>query len=198
MKTVLFLILDQFAEFESAYLSSAIKMLGQNDYDIKTVSLTKNNVKSIGGFNVVPDYDILSVPDNYEALILIGGMSWRNDYTKKIKPLIDDCLAKNKVLAAICDATVFLGAIGALNEVKHTSNEINDLKQWAKEKYTGEKNYIMKQAVRDHGIITANGTATLEFAKEVLLELNVTSEDKIAEWYNFHKLGFYNAPMPKM
>ena len=56
----------------------------------------------------------------------------------------------------------------------------------------------MKQAVRDHSIITANGTAALEFAKEVLLALQVASENQIIEWYNFHKLGYYDAPMPNM
>ena len=64
--------------------------------------------------------------------------------------------------------------------------------------YTGETKYIAKQAVRDKNIITANGTAPMEFAKEILLALNVASKDKILDWYNFHKLGLYTAPMPKM
>lgn len=53
------------------------------------------------------------------------------------------------------------------------------------------------QAVRDHNIITANGTAALEFAKEVLLALKDIPEEKITEWYNFHKLGCYQPAMPK-
>ena len=53
-------------------------------------------------------------------------------------------------------------------------------------------------AVCDGNIITANGTATLEFTREVLLALDIAPESNIVEWYNFHKLGFYNAPMPKM
>lgn len=64
--------------------------------------------------------------------------------------------------------------------------------------YTGETKYIAKQAVSDKNIITANGTAPMEFAKEILLALNVASEDKVLDWYNFHKLGLYTAPMPKM
>ena len=75
---------------------------------------------------------------------------------------------------------------------------MNDLKQWAGSVYTGETKYIAKQSVRDKNIITANGTAPLEFAKEILLALNVASEEKVLEWYNFHKLGYYTASMPKM
>ena len=198
MKTVLFVLLEQWADWEAAYLSSAIRMLGQNNFLIKTVSLTKDNIESIGGFKVIPDYDIQSIPLDYEALILIGGMSWRNEDAKKLKPLVEECVGNKKVLGAICDASGFLGTIGILNNVNHTSNDLKDLKKWAGETYTAEKKYIMKQAVSDNNIITANGTATLEFAKEVLISLKVASKEKILEWYNFHKLGYYNAPMPNM
>lgn len=197
-KTILFVILQQYADFEAAYITSAITMLGQGQYDIKTVSLSKDVVQSIGGFRVLPDYDIESIPNDYEAVVLIGGMTWRDENAKQVKTLVEDCYEKGKILGGICDASAFLGTVGVLNEVAHTSNDLNDLKQWAGSIYTGEKKYIAKQAVRDKNIITANGTAPMEFAKEILLALNVASEERIVEWYNFHKLGFYTAAMPKM
>ncbi len=196
-KTVLFVLLQQYADWEAAYLSSAIHMLGQGNYEVKTVSLTKEKVKSIGGFCTIPDYDIQSIPEDYEALILIGGMSWRKEDAKKIEPLAKKCVENGRVLGGICDASAFLGVIGLLNNVKHTSNDLKDLKLWAG-KYNGCENYITKQAVRDKGIITANGTAALEFAKEVMLELKIASEKKIIDWYNFHKLGVFIADMPDM
>ncbi len=197
-KTILFVILQQYADWEAAYISSAITMLGQGQYSIKTVSLSRDCVQSIGGFRVLPDYDMKTVPDDYEALILIGGMTWRCENTQQIKALVEDCCQKGKVLGGICDASAFLGTIGVLNDVYHTSNDLNELKQWAGSIYTGEAKYIAKQAVRDRNIITANGTAPLEYAKEILLALHVASEEKIMDWYNFHKLGYYTAPMPKM
>lgn len=197
-KTILFVILQQYADWEAAYITSAITMLGQGQYDIKTVSLSKDYVQSIGGFRVLPDYDIASVPKDYEALILIGGMTWRGENAQQVKTLVEECCQKGKVLGGICDASAFLGTIGVLNDVLHTSNDISDLKQWAGSVYTGETKYIAKQAVRDKNIITANGTAPMEFAKEILLALNVASEEKVLEWYNFHKLGYYTASMPKM
>lgn len=146
----------------------------------------------------MPDYDIQSVPDSYEALILIGGMTWRNDSAKQITTLVERCYKAGRILGGICDASAFLGTTGVLNNVKHTSNSLEDLKQWAGGIYTGTANYIMHQAVSDKNIITANGTAALEFAKEVMLALKAAPDEKINEWYNFHKLGFYTAPMPKM
>lgn len=197
-KTILFFVLQQYADWEAAYISSAITMLGEGQYEIKTVSLSKDYVQSIGGFKIIPDYDITSVPNDYEALILIGGMAWRTESAQQVKMLVEDCRKKDKVLAGICDASAFLGTIGALNESFHTSNDLNDLKQWAGIAYTGEQKHIAKQAISDKNIITANGTAPMEFAKEILLALNVATEEKILDWYNFHKLGLYTAPMPKM
>ncbi len=196
--TILFVILPLYADWEAAYISSAITMLGQGQYDIKTVSISKDYVTSVGGFRVMPDYEMKSAPNDYEAVILIGGMTWREEHAQQVKPLVEDCLQKGKILGGICDASAFLGTIGVLNDVIHTSNDLNDLKQWAGDNYTGETKYLHKQAVWDKNIITANGTAPMEFAKEILFALNVAKEEKIVDWYNFHKLGFYTAPMPKM
>ncbi len=196
MKRILYVITEQWADWELAYISSAVNMLGDGTFENKTVSLTKNAVTSIGGIKCLPDYDLQTVPSDYEALILIGGMSWHNENALQVKPLIDCCIKNNKVLGAICDACRFLGSVGALNCAKHTANDLNELKQYPI--YTNEQGFIHRQAVSDNNIITANGTATLEFALEVLRALSVATEKQIKGWYDFHKLGFYNAPMPKM
>lgn len=196
MKKIQYVILEQWADWELAYVSSAVNMLGGGTFENKTVSLTKNAVTSIGGIKCLPDYDVQDMPSDYDALILIGGMSWRNESALQLKPLIDDCLKRGKVLGAICDACRFLGSVGALNGARHTANDLNELKQHAA--YTNERGFVPRQAVSDKNIITANGTAVLEFAQEILRALSVAPEERIKGWYDFHKLGFYNAPMPKM
>ncbi len=196
MKKILYFILEQWADWELAYISSAVNMLGQGKFENKTVSLSKNAVTSIGGIKCLPDYDLQHIPSDYAAVILIGGMSWHSETALQVKPLAESCIESGKVLGAICDACRFLGSIGALNNAKHTANDLNELKQYAV--YTNEQGFIHKQAVSDNNIVTANGTATLEFAHEILRALSVTDEEQIKGWYDFHKLGFYNAPMPKM
>lgn len=195
-QTILFGILEQYADWEAAYLSSAITMLGDGAFDIKTISTTREPVTSIGGFRVLPDYE--TAPKDYAALFLIGGMTWRSEAAKAFTPLVQDCKKQGRVLGGICDAAGFLGAAGVLNDVRHTANDLADLKQWAGSAYTGESYFLPRQAVRDRNVITANGTAPLEFAKEALLALQAAPEDKISAWYDFHKLGFYCAPMPEM
>ena len=198
MKTILYFLLDQWADFEAAYLSTAVTMIGGGNFENKIVSLTTNPVKSIGGFSVLPDYDLNNVPQEYDALILIGGLSWHNEEAYQVKSFVEKTIKEGKLLGAICDACRFLGTIGALNFGKHTANDLAELKTSAGSCYTNEDKFISRQAVRDNNIVTANGTATMEFAKEVLLALQAADEKTISAWYDFHKLGIYIAPLPEM
>lgn len=194
MKKILYVILEQWADWELAYVSSAVNMLGGGAFENKVVSLAKDAVTSIGGIRCLPDYDVQGVPADYDALILIGGMSWRNECALQVRPLVDDCVKKGKVLGAICDACRFLGSVGALNGARHTANDVRELKQCAE--YKNEQGFVHRQAVSDKHIVTANGTAALEFAQELLRALSVAPEAQIKGWYDFHKLGFYTAPLP--
>ena len=150
----------------------------------------KEPVSSIGGFKVLPDYGLNDMPENYAGLVLIGGMNWFSPLGELIVPLVEKAVKENKLVAGICNASVFLGMHGFLNEVKHTSNTLDYLKQYAGDKYTGDSNYINKQAVRDGKIVTANGTGQLEFCKEILYALEADTTDAIEESYLFYKNGF--------
>ena len=127
-KRILFVVLQQYADWEAAYVSTAIAVLGEGKYEIKTVSLSKDYVESIGGFRIMPDYDIKSVPNDYEALILIGGMTWMSESAHQLRALVDSCRHEGKILAGICDASAFLGTVGALNEIVHTPENRNILR----------------------------------------------------------------------
>lgn len=194
MKEVLFVLLDRYADWEAAFLSTALNDEEEpgRKFTVKTVS-DRNPVSSIGGFSVIPDYSIDNAPQDFAALILIGGYSWRKEEAKAVVPLVRRALEIKVPLGAICDATVFLGMNGFLNEVRHTSNTLESLKDTAKENYTGGNNYIMEQAVSDGGIITANGSAYIEFAHKVITALDAIPKPDLDNWYVYYKLGLYEA-----
>ena len=195
---VLIGILEYFADWEAAYVSSFLQAMGQDRFCVKTVSLKNGPVRSMGGFTVLPDCDVLSAPEDFAGLILIGGMSWRNEAARQIVPLVETAVRNKAVVGGICDASAFLGTLGVLNTVRHTSNDLQDLQKWAGDAYTGASLYLREPAVRDGMIVTANGTASLEFAREVLTALGVAPEEQILAWYNYHKFGCYAAPVPEM
>ncbi|AUD14989.1 MULTISPECIES: type 1 glutamine amidotransferase family protein [unclassified Planococcus (in: firmicutes)] len=192
---VLFVLLDEYADWEAASLAAALNEEPECDgrrFDVKTVSLTKDPVTSIGGFTVLPDYSIDDAPEEFAGLILIGGNSWRKDGSERVMELVDKVLSQQAVLGAICDASVFLGKNGLLNDVPHTSNHLEDLQETAGDRYTNEAHYLQQQAVRSSQLITANGSAFLEFGKEVLEALNAAPQPEIDEWYGFFKQGYYD------
>jgi putative intracellular protease/amidase len=190
---VLFVVLEQYADWEYSFLACSLQGRIKDKtsaYEVKTVSLDNNPIKSIGGFTTIPDYSINNVPSDYAGIVLIGGMSWRTEEAKKVEPLLKQAYMDGKVIGAICDATVFLGMNGFLNDKKHTSNTLEDLIATAQDSYTGKDNYQNEQAVRDGNLITANGSGYLEFTKEVLAALNAYPAEYIESSYEFFKLGY--------
>ena len=78
-KTILFVVLQQYADWEAAYISSAVAMLGEGQYEIKTVSLSKDYASVNRWIQNHARYDITSVPSDLRSAHLIGGMTWRNE-----------------------------------------------------------------------------------------------------------------------
>ena len=178
------------SSFIAACLNQGVMPGSPVPYKVKTLSITKEPVSSIGGFRVLPDYDLKDMPEDYAGLILIGGMSWFSPEAELIVPLVEKAIKDKKVVGGICNASVFLAMHGFLNNVKHTSNTIDYLKQHVGERYTGDSNYVDQQAVRDGKIITANGTGQLEFCREILYALEADTAEAIEKSYLFYKNGF--------
>ena len=61
---------------------------------------------------------------------------------------------------------------------------------WGGEDSTNPAGYRNCQAVTDRNIVTANGSATLEFARELLTLLENDTPDRIEMYYQFNKQDF--------
>lgn len=192
---ILYILLPDFAAHEVVYLAQAIASdeyaLKENPrYVNKIVAPTMEPVKSIGGFRTLPDYSFDTMPDDYAALVLIGGFGWSTPIAKLVEPIVKTAIEKGKIVGAVCNGVSFMAKGGFLNNVRHTGNGLEQLKLWGGESYTNPDGYIHAQAVSDNNIITANGSATLEFAKELLLLLENDTAERIEMYYQFNKQGF--------
>ena len=192
---ILYILLPDYAAHEAVYLSQAIASdefaLKENPkYINKVVAPTLEPVKSIGGFRTLPDYSFNTMPDDYAALVLIGGFGWCTPVAEQVVPIVKNAIEKGKIVGAICNAASFMAKHGLLNAVKHTGNGLDQLKIWGGENYTNSNGYLQQQAVSDGRIVTANGSATLEFAKELLLLLENDTLERIEMYYQFNKQGF--------
>ena len=148
----------------------------------------------MGGFKVLPDYSVDDIPADYAGVVLIGGMSWFTPEASLFVPVVKAAMESGKLVAGICNASVFLGMHGILNDVRHTSNGIDYLKQFAGTAYTGDANYVDEPAVRSGNIVTANGFSALEFCREILYALQADTPKKIEKTYRVIKTGVWEDP----
>ena len=177
------------------YLSQAI---ASDEYALKehprfvnkVVAPTLEPVKSIGGFRTLPDYSFDTMPDDYAALVLIGGFGWTMPVAERVIPIVKQAVENGKIVGAICNGASFMAKCGLLNNVRHTGNGPEQLRLWGGENYTNPEGYVHAQAVSDRNIVTANGSATLEFARELLLLLENDTPERIEMYYQFNKQGF--------
>lgn len=193
---VLYLLLDDYADHEYVFLSSAIacdeRMIKENPkYVNKIVAPALGTVRSCSGFRTLPDYSFDTMPDDYAALVLVGGFGWLNGQeADKVVPIVRHAVEKGIIVGAICNAASFLAKHGFLNAVRHTGNGLEQLRLWGGSNYANEEGYVNEQAVSDRRIVTANGSAALEFAKELLLLLENDTPERIEMYYQFNKQGF--------
>lgn len=192
---ILYILLPDFASHEMVYLMEAIssdeQQLKSNPrYVNKIVAPTMEPVTAIGGFRVLPDYSFGYIPDDYAALILIGGYGWLTPAADIVTPIVRKALDKGITVGAICNGASFMAKCGFLNNVKHTGNGLDQLKMWGGDNYTNSDGYIHKQAVSDGKIVTANGSGVLEFTKELLSLLENDTPERIEMYYQFNKQGF--------
>lgn len=191
MKKKIFVFLfNGFSDWEIAYLSPEIKK--SDAFDLVYFSKDGKPVLSMGGLRVLPEMSLpeISINDVY-MLILPGGTAWKKGENSEIELFAKTLFVEKRTIAAICAATTYLGQQGFLNNLKHTSNDLNYLKGVAP-KYLGEKNYQNSLAVTDENIITANGIAPIEFAREIFAKLKLYNDNDIDKWFQLFKNGIWS------
>lgn len=197
MKNIVFVILDEFADWEAAFLSSGLndKNITKN-YITNFASIDKNLKKSMGNLKVLPDLTLKEIDENdVDGLVLIGGRTWRSQIEETNTKIVE--LVKkfknnpNKVVGAICDAAYFLATNGLLNDRKHTVNSFDEIKD--NSNYTNAKNFVEMESVIDGNLVTAKGDSPIHFAKNVMMALGDIPEKNVNLFFDIYTIGFVKA-----
>ena len=90
---ILYVLLPDYAGHEIVYLSEAVAsdesaLKANPKYINKVVAPTLEPVKSIGGFRTLPDYSFETMPEDYAAIVLIGGFGWATPVAEKVVPIL--------------------------------------------------------------------------------------------------------------
>lgn len=186
MKTAILFLVDGYADWEGAYLASILNT--SEEWTVKTASIQKE-VHSIGGFKTTVDYLISELPESIDTFILIGGNNWQITDTTLLNT-VTSFLNSGLIVGAICGAVDYLAQNGLLTPYKHTGNA---LFLWADfKKYTTPTHFVAVQCVSDQNLITANGTAALDFTEALLEKLNVETKKIRQREIGLQRLGYYN------
>jgi len=189
-KKVYIFLFDGFSDWEISYLTPEINK--SEKFEIIYFSKDGNPVVSMGGLRVMPHIPFAEVNvDDVDLLALPGGVAWEKGENNELNHFTKDVFEKGKLIAAICAATTYLGQLGILDKVKHTSNDLNYLKAIAPN-YAGESYYVNSFAVTDENIITANGIATIEFAREIFEKIELYEKGDIEKWFQLFKNGIWS------
>ena len=142
------------------------------------------NIRSKGNLRVQPDLTLDELPSDTAALVLNGAIqSWRglsDENRLKIADLVRKFKQQGRIVGGICEGTYLLAANGLLNDCRHTANSLAAIADLPE--YTNRQAYVetKREAMRDGNVITANGTAFVDFAIQILSALSDIPEDLIA------------------
>ena len=179
-KTVGFIFIDRFAEWEYGLLAaSAVEWFGAD-----TIALTPKGlpVRSLAGFTLlggrpVSDDSVAAC----DAVVVVGSENWFGAAAPDIAPLLKQAAGAGSVVAGICAGTLPLARAGLFAGRAHTSNGRN----WIRERlgyYPGDSRYRDEpHAVVDGPIVSAPGSAPGTFALGVLSVLYPGQRELLAE-----------------
>ena len=193
-KEVLFVLIQEYADWEFALLAPGLRRgfgVWEPRYEVRTVAADEGPVRSIGGVRCLPDYTFETIPDDYAALVLVGGMNWWGEEARRVVPLVEQAQARQIVVGAICDASAFLGAHGFLNDVDHTSNGLTYLQSRAGSAYSGAARYRNEPSVRDGNLVTANGVGFVDFTCNMLSALKAARQQEIEAMRETFRSGMF-------
>lgn len=187
MKNAIIVLLDHYADWEPGYLTGILNQ--KKDWTVKYAS-NQAISPSIGGLMTKVDYQLseLSSLNQIDLLVLVGGKSWTLE-NRALYQIVRKQLTGGLPLAAICGSVDYLARSGFLNDYRHTGNAQYLWKTY--QNYHNQNGFVKAQAFRDKNLVTANGTAALDFT-ELALDLIGEGEKAAKKEVDLYRLGFYD------
>jgi putative intracellular protease/amidase len=184
-----FLVFDGLADWELAHALCEINKSGK--FEVVSVGFSDKPVTTMGGVKISPDITLDDAkPDDAAIFMLPGGDMWERESHENLKTYLRRLHAEKVPIGAVCGATLEMARAGLTRDIRHTSNSKDYLKTIVAD-YSDEGFYVDELAVTDRNIITASGLGCVEFAREVIRQLNIYSEADTQIWFAMFKHGVY-------
>lgn len=194
MFTIYVYVLDTLADWELGYVTPELNSgrffkKGAPRVSLKTVSNSKEPIKTMGGLTIMPDCLIEDIALSKESVLLLpGATTWNDPKHSAIIEKAGEFLSIGATVGAICGATAALASFGLLDNRPHTSNGLGFLEMVAPG-YKGQSFYVDQLSVADHNLITAGSAGALLWAKQIIGHLGVFQSDTLEVWYEYFSTG---------
>lgn len=191
-QTVHLYVLDTMADWEPGFAIAGINQAQfqrtPGRYSVRTVGATRDAVRTMGGVTILPDLALDELrPEQSAMLILPGAITWEEGAHDQAARTAREFLDAGVPVAAICGATAGLARAGALDGRPHTSNAAEYLGAIAG--YAGAEQYVDAPALRAGDLITASGTAPIDFARAIFERLDLYAPEVLDAWYALYEHG---------
>ncbi|WP_288175190.1 DJ-1/PfpI family protein [Sporofaciens musculi] len=194
MFTIYVYTLDTLADWEIGYVTAELnsgRFFKEDapDVSVKTVGISKESIKTMGGLNIIPDCVIEDIVVNDKSILLLpGGSTWDAPRHGAIIKKATELLSVGATVCAICGATVALARAGLLDQRLHTSNGAGFLEMFCPD-YKGTEYFVDTPSVMGGNLITASASGALLWAKQIIERLGVFRPDTLEEWYAYFNTG---------
>ncbi|GGG23704.1 glutamine amidotransferase [Rhodococcoides trifolii] len=189
MKTVALYAMDTMADWEYSYIVAGLTMAAEFAPDRYRLVVASDGpveeVTTLGRLRLRPD-TTLDQLDDVAVLILPGGATWATGHDA-VLDMARSLLEADTPVAAICGATLGLARTGILDNRPHTSNDPGFLTTATE--YKGADHYVESRTVTDSALITAPGTAPVDFSKAVFEALELFPQPVIDAWHGLYTTG---------
>lgn len=186
--------LDTLADWELGYVTAELNSgrffkKDAPEVSVKTVAISREPVKTMGGLTIIPDCAINDIVVSEKSVLLLpGANTWDDPKHGIIIEKAGEFLSAGAMVCAICGATVALANAGLLDQRPHTSNGAGYL-EMVSPAYKGQKFFVDTPSVADHNLITASSTGALLWAKQIIEQLDVFQHNTLEAWYAYFGTG---------
>lgn len=194
MFTIYVYVLDTLADWELGHVISELHSgrffkRDAPEVSLKTVSVTKEPIHTMGGLRIMPDCLIDDIVVGETGVLLLPGAdTWHDPKHGAILEKAREFLALGATVCAICGATAALADLGLLDNRAHTSNGAGFL-EMVSPCYKGQNFYIDKPSVKDNNLITAGSAGALLWAKQIIERLGIFEANTLEAWYDYFNTG---------
>lgn len=194
MFTIYVYVLDTLADWELGHVISELNSgrffkKGAQRVSVKTVSNSKEPIRTMGGLTIMPDCLIGDIVVSKTSVLLLPGADKWNDLKHcAIIEKANEFLSSGATVCAICGATVALANFGLLDSRRHTSNGQGFLEMFSPA-YKGQDFYIDEPSIADNNLITASSAGALLWAKQIIERLGVFEANTLEAWYDYFSTG---------